>query len=221
MCKQGHTADAFNSVLRIPQTSEIIILGLTFQPNCKFSSHLKEKLYKANKCLYVVRCLRKEVCSQAEVDHLFSSIVLPNITYALSQHMGPLSQISLQPSSFQADVLNADVHLRSQRYTSYLKCRSQNSQEGFSYPETPSYRANFPEIKSTRYNLRNKDNPIKYIFMEGTCSLKTSNTGNSEKRTLASNVHSTFCPIQRTPLILRSLVGFLFDVFAFDYLTKS
>ena len=34
--------------------------------------------------MYVIRCLRKEGCSQAEVDHLFSSIVLPNITYALS-----------------------------------------------------------------------------------------------------------------------------------------
>ena len=62
----------------------LTLVGLTFQPNCKFSTHLKEKLCKANKCLYVIRCLRKEGCSQAEVDHLFSSIVLPNITYALS-----------------------------------------------------------------------------------------------------------------------------------------
>ena len=33
--------------------------------------------------MYVIRCLRKEGCSQAEVDHLFSSIVLPNNYYYL------------------------------------------------------------------------------------------------------------------------------------------
>ena len=88
MYKKRHTAEAYNSILGIPQTSTLTILGLTFQPNCKFSTHLKEKLCKANKCLYVIRCLRKEGCSQAEVDHLFSSIVLPNITYALSVYQG-------------------------------------------------------------------------------------------------------------------------------------
>ena len=84
MYKRGYTAEAYSSILGISQTSEVNILGLTFQPNCKFSTHLKEKLCKANKCLYVIRCLRKEGCSQVEVNHLFSSIVLPNITYALS-----------------------------------------------------------------------------------------------------------------------------------------
>ena len=57
MYKKGYTAEAYNSILGIPQTSEVTILGLTFQPNCKFSTHLKEKLCKANKCLYVIRCL--------------------------------------------------------------------------------------------------------------------------------------------------------------------
>ena len=83
MYKRGYTAEAYSSILGIPQTSGVTILGRIFQPNCKFSTHLKEKLCKANKCLYVIRCLRKEGRSQVEVDHLFSSIVLPNITYAL------------------------------------------------------------------------------------------------------------------------------------------
>ena len=49
MYKKGYTAEAYNSILGIPQTSELTILGLTFQPNCKFSTHLKERLWKANK----------------------------------------------------------------------------------------------------------------------------------------------------------------------------
>ena len=88
MCIKGYTAIGYNRILGIPQTSELTILGLTFQPNSKFSTRIKEKLCKANKCLYVIRCLRKEGGSQAEVNHLFSTIVLPNITYALSLY-GP------------------------------------------------------------------------------------------------------------------------------------
>ena len=34
MYKKRHTAEAYNSILDIPQTSTVTILGLTFQPNC-------------------------------------------------------------------------------------------------------------------------------------------------------------------------------------------
>ena len=39
---------------------------------------------KANKCLYILRTLRKEQYNQTEIDHLFRSLVLPNIIYGLS-----------------------------------------------------------------------------------------------------------------------------------------
>jgi len=42
-----------------------------------------------------MRCLRKEDCSKAEVDHLFSSIVLPNITYALSVYGASESELTI------------------------------------------------------------------------------------------------------------------------------
>ena len=42
MYKKRHTAEAYNSILGKPQTSTVTILGLTFQPNCKFSTHLRE-----------------------------------------------------------------------------------------------------------------------------------------------------------------------------------
>ena len=95
MYKRGYTAEAYSSILGIPKTSEVPILGLTFQPNCKFSTHLKETLCKANKCLYVIRCMRKEGCSQVEVDHLFSSVVLPNITNALSAYGASESELTI------------------------------------------------------------------------------------------------------------------------------
>ena len=53
------------------------------QVSCRFDCHVHVKLIKANKCLFILRSLRKEGYSQAELDHLFSSIVLPSITYGL------------------------------------------------------------------------------------------------------------------------------------------
>ena len=35
----------------------MIILGVTFQDNNRFNTHVREKLIKANKCLYVIRKL--------------------------------------------------------------------------------------------------------------------------------------------------------------------
>ena len=70
-------------ILNIPQCSELAVLGLNFQQDCRFDKHVKSKLGKANKCLYVIRSLRKEGCNQFEVDYSFKTIVLPNVTYAL------------------------------------------------------------------------------------------------------------------------------------------
>ena len=67
-----------------PSATELKIVGLAFQPNCRFDIHVKSKLVKANKCLYVIRTLRKEGCTQVEVDHLFKALEVPNITYTLA-----------------------------------------------------------------------------------------------------------------------------------------
>ena len=68
----------------IPRCTELPILGVPFQENCKCSEHVRAKLIKANKCLFVLRSLRKKGFSQVEVDRLFSALGLPNFTYGLS-----------------------------------------------------------------------------------------------------------------------------------------
>ena len=65
------------------QCTKLPILGVTFQENCKHSEHVRAKLIKANKGLFVLRSLRRKGFSQGEVDHLFSALVLPNVTYGL------------------------------------------------------------------------------------------------------------------------------------------
>ena len=71
-------------IFGIPSCTFVSILGVTFQNDCKFNTHVKNKLVKANKCLHVLRSLRNEGYKQAEIDFLFDTLVLPNFTYALS-----------------------------------------------------------------------------------------------------------------------------------------
>ena len=75
--KKGFIQDIFQ-VNNIPQYTALPILSVTFQENCKYSEHVRAKLIKANKCLFVLRSLRKEGFSQVEVDRLFSALVFPN-----------------------------------------------------------------------------------------------------------------------------------------------
>ena len=71
-------------IIFLKKCTELPILGVTFQENCKYSEHVSAKLIKANKCMFVLRSLRKEGFSQVEVERLFSALVLPNFPYGLS-----------------------------------------------------------------------------------------------------------------------------------------
>ena len=66
------------------QYDRVTLLGVTFQSNCRFSEHAKAKLCETNKCLFVIKGLRKEGHGQKDVDLLFKSIVLSKLTYGLS-----------------------------------------------------------------------------------------------------------------------------------------
>ena len=74
--KKGFIQD-ITQVNNIPQCTELPILGVTFQENGKYSKHIHAKLIK------LLRSLQKEGFSRGEVDHLFSTLVLPNFTYGL------------------------------------------------------------------------------------------------------------------------------------------
>ena len=73
--RKGNSSQ-YNPVFDIPQCS-LVLLGVTIQSDCKFRA-------KANKRLHVLRALRKEQYSQAEIDdHLITSIVFPHFIYGL------------------------------------------------------------------------------------------------------------------------------------------
>ena len=81
--KKGYN-NALDTVQNIPQHLELCTLGVTFQENCRFSIHIKNKLATANKCLHILRTLRKEGYCQTEFDKLFSTLVLPKLMYGIS-----------------------------------------------------------------------------------------------------------------------------------------
>ena len=70
--KQHHASFLFKSVK-----------GYLTKLNHRFNEHIKAKLQEANKCLYVIRCLRKEGYQQPDIDYFFTSIVLTKLTYGL------------------------------------------------------------------------------------------------------------------------------------------
>jgi len=74
-------------ICNIPQCNSLSLLEVTLQSNCKFNEHVRQKLVKANRCLHVLRSLKKEQYSQVEVDHSFKPLVLPNLKYCLSVYV--------------------------------------------------------------------------------------------------------------------------------------
>ena len=70
------------------------MLGVTLQSNHRFNEHIKVKLQEANKCLYVVRSLRKEGYQQPDVDYVFRSIVLSKLTYGLPVYASSIPELT-------------------------------------------------------------------------------------------------------------------------------
>ena len=70
------------------------MLGVTLQSNHRFNEHIKVKLLDANKCVYVIRCLRKEGYQQPDVDDVFRSTVLPKLMYALPVYASSIPELT-------------------------------------------------------------------------------------------------------------------------------
>ena len=86
--------DQLDNVYNIPQCKELPILGTTFQDNLKFTSHVRGKLIKANKYLYVIGTLRAEGYSQCEIDYVFKTLVISTITFGLSVYSSSPAELS-------------------------------------------------------------------------------------------------------------------------------
>ena len=57
----------------ISQSRALSISVVTFQEDCRFTTHVGHKPIKANKCLFILRSLREEGYTQTELYHLFQN----------------------------------------------------------------------------------------------------------------------------------------------------
>ena len=116
----------FPPIAGIPRCTQVIIVGVTFQSNCRFNRHVKNKLIKANKWVHILRTLRKEGYNKSETNHLFKTLVLPNFLYVLAVYIWclgiwPLHCTRLPWSLFQSSVL---FRLNISMFTTFWKYKT-------------------------------------------------------------------------------------------------
>ena len=133
---------------------------MTFETNCRFSSHVKIKLTKANKCLHVLRCLRKEGYNQQELHHLFISLILANLTYGLSVCGASEAELTTLQAfldrcckrKFTLDTLDIRELMKTQDHRIFKNVLSDCNH--------PIYNL-LPEIKDTNYYNLRRDTVVK------------------------------------------------------------
>ena len=152
--KKGFIQDIFQ-VTNIPQCTELPILGVMFQENRIYSEHVRAKLIKANKCLFVLRSLRKEGFSQVEVYRLFSALVLPNFTYGQSIYGAVDSDFTVIQNflniCFKRKYMSKRMDIREPLVKADKKLFKVRSVD----PDCPLSHI-IPKKKETKYQLRNK-----------------------------------------------------------------
>ena len=84
----------FPPIAGIPRCTQVIIVRVTFQSNCRFNCHVKNKLIKANKCVHILRTLRQEGYNKSGTNHLFKTLVLPNFLHVLAVYGASESDLS-------------------------------------------------------------------------------------------------------------------------------
>ena len=134
----------YNPVFDISQCSSLVLLGVTIQSDCKFWAHVNLKLIKANECIHVLRTLRKEEYSQAEIDHLFTVLVLPNFIYGLPVYGAFEPNLNIIQSIL---LLSIKDLLKNEDCKVFKKVTSINNHPLASY---------IPSKKVCSYNLRKK-----------------------------------------------------------------
>ena len=108
-------------------------------------------MIKANKCLFVLKSLRKEGFSQGEVDHLFSALVLPNFTDRLLVYGVYLFIQNFMDRCFKRKFTSKRMDIRELLEKADKKIFKVRSVD----PDRPLSNI-IPKKKKTKYQLRNK-----------------------------------------------------------------
>ena len=149
----------------INQLESLKVLGVTFQNNCRFSEHVKSKLLEANRCLYVIRCIRKEGYTQDEIDLLFKAIVLPKITFGLVIYSASKPELTTIQNFLQRCYKRKYISYYLDIYTLLEKHDNNMYNKIKSDPGHPLFNS-LPRIKESSMKLRNNSSLLPRVNTE-------------------------------------------------------
>ena len=153
LCKKvAHDIDPVNS---ITQVSSLKVLGVTLRSSHSLivNEHIKAKLQEANKCLYVIRCLRKEGYQQPDIDYFFRSIVLTKLTYGLPIYASSTPDLTAVQNFLQRCYKRKYISYQINIYDVLEKADRALSNKISSMPGHPLY-PSLPKTKESSARLR-------------------------------------------------------------------
>ena len=106
---------------RIPLTDSIEILGKTFSENGKSMDHILDRITKCRKAMNAIGYRNEELCPAVKA-HIWESIGIPTLTYALST--SPISPGEMQLlESFQGTMIKSSLYLgKRSHHSNILQC---------------------------------------------------------------------------------------------------
>ena len=110
---------------------------------------------KANKRLFILRSLRKEGYSQAEIDYLFQSVVTLNLTYGLSVYGAVNAQLSTVQCFLDQCHKRRNI-CKAVNIYDLLDKQDRQIFDKVKHPEKHPLRNLMPKLKVKEYNLRHK-----------------------------------------------------------------
>ena len=125
----------------------------------------KRKLFEANKCLYVLRSLRKEGYNQVEIDHLFQSLFSPKISYCLPVYAASVPELNTVQQFLRRCHKRRFVSYAIDKYNLLEKTDRSISKKISRLPTHPLYNL-LPRVKESSKRLRTQTSLLPCVNTE-------------------------------------------------------
>ena len=142
-------------LLHLGVLQALSIRGVTFQEECRFTTHVRNKLIEANKCLFILRSLiRREdyIYSGRYNQTICFKVVIPDLTYGLSVYT-----VLCRAQCFLYQCHKRRYICKAFNIHDLLEIQDRKIfDKVLKHEEKHSLRNRKPKLKAREYNLRHK-----------------------------------------------------------------